>query len=301
MALRTAQVCTAVHANPMTWIARALWILLPVTIGGLIGDAATSGDGAAALAVSAWAVWAIGLFSSVVLAPVSLTVLRIVAPLPLFAGAVAAVSSPPDLLGWVGLAVAAAAVTACMSAEVGTDFVNGSAYGDERRVTIRIPSVLLAGPVELVWALTALPLPAAVLLGARGGRVAAVVVGVAGAALAVIGFRILHRLAGRWLVLVPAGITIVDPMALAEPILLRRTAIVRLGPAPVDSAALDLTVGAAGLILEADLSEPVELVQATRRGQVGEPVEVSSVLIAPSRPGRLLAMAEDRRIAVGRT
>ena len=51
-----------------------------------------------------------------------------------------------------------------------------------------------------------------------------------------------------------------------------------------------------------DLNEPVELVRAvTKRGAAGTPVETTSLLIAPTRPGDLLAIAEQRKIAVGRT
>jgi hypothetical protein len=271
-------------------------------LGGLLGDAAAGSDGGTGIAVVAWGVWAIGLFASFVLLPDALTVLRIVAPLPLVAGAVAAISDRPGPLGWLGLANAAVVAVVAMSADVGSGFVNGSAYGDERRVALRVPTPLLIGPIEAVWVCTAVPLPVAVSLLVQGEWVGGGILGVVGAVLAFAGFRALSRLARRWLVLVPAGITIVDDMALAEPVLLPRTAIRRLGPAPADSDALDLTVGAAGLILEASLSDPVELVPAPRRrGAVTEPVEVSAVLVAPSRPGELLALAEARRIAVGRT
>ena len=53
--------------------------------------------------------------------------------------------------------------------------------------------------------------------------------------------------------------------------------------------------------LKVDLSTPVELVPApSRRGAVAEPQEVAAVLVAPSRPGELLRLAESRRIAVAR-
>ena len=107
-------------------------------------------------------------------------------------------------------------------------------------------------------------------------------------------------MARRWLVFVPAGITIVDDLALAEPILLPRSRIVRLGPAPADTEARDLSIGAAGLIMQVDLDGPLELVPAVRRGGVAEPVEVTAVLVAPGRPGVMLAHAEERRIAVSR-
>ncbi|MBS1836923.1 MAG: hypothetical protein JST64_04430 [Actinobacteria bacterium] len=289
------------HVSPATWITRALWLAIPFTLGGLIGDALSGHPGATASTMAAWGLWALGLFASVVLLPTSLTLLRTIAPLPLLGGVLAALRVDPTTLGWVGLAVAGVAAVAAMAAEVGADFVDGSSYGDEQRVALRAPAVLLLGPIEAVWVLTAVPLPVAVLLACSGRWVAAGAVAVVGAALAVVGFRILHRLAVRWLVLVPAGVTIVDRMALAEPILLRRSDIVRLGPAPADTAAVDLTVGATGLIVQADLSTPVELVRATRRGATGVPIEVTSLLVAPSRPGRLLAIAEERRIVVGRS
>lgn len=294
------------HVTPLTWITRALWVLLPFTLGALLGDAAaeasTAGaDASLGVAVAAWAVWVLGLFALFVMLPDALVVLRVVAPLPLLAGAVAAVAQTPGALGWIGLAVAAAVAVLSMSADVGSDFVNGSSYGDERRVALRPPTALLVGPIEAVWAGTAVPLPVAVVLGVSRQWAGAAVLGVVGVGLALVGFRALSRLARRWLVLVPAGITVVDPMALAEPILLRRTSIARLGPAPADTDALDLTVGAGGLILQVDLSTPVELVPApSRRGAVAEPQEVAAVLVAPSRPGELLRLAESRRIAVAR-
>lgn len=302
MPLRSAQVCTAVNAKPLTWTVRVLWILLPLTLGGLLGDAAATGDGATAQTAVAWAVWAIGLFASFVQLPAALVLLRVVVPLPLVGGVVAAFTETPEPLGWAGLANAAAVAVVAMSAVVGGDFINGSSYGDEHRMSLRMPTALLLGPIEAVWFCTSVPLPLAMSVLGRGQWVGGGVLLVVGAVLAFAGFKALSRLARRWVVLVPAGLTIVDPMALAEPVLLKRTAIGRLGPAPVDTDAMDLTIGAGGLIIQADLNEPVELVRAvTRRAGVGTPVEANSILVAPTRPGELLALAEERRIAVDRT
>ena len=100
---------------------------------------------------------------------------------------------------------------------------------------------------------------------------------------------------------VPAGMTLVDPSVLAEPTLFRRDTITRLGPAPADTAARDLSSGASGLILQVDLNLPAPLLPFAGRSGIAEPVEVTSALIAPSRPGALLAEAERRGIAVQRT
>jgi hypothetical protein len=75
---------------------------------------------------------------------------------------------------------------------------------------------------------------------------------------------------------------------------------VRLGPAPADTDAFDLTAGAGGLIVQVDLAEPVEIAPAVRRGRVAEPIEITSALMAPARPGEMLAHAEGRKIAVSR-
>jgi hypothetical protein len=291
-----------VHTTPLTWVTRVLWFALPFTLGELLADAVADRSGPVRLlaAVLAWGVWAAGLGASLVPLPVTLTVLRVLAPLPVAAGVVAAVLSSPDTLGAIGLALAGAVAITSMAAEVGDWFINGSAYGDERRMPLRVPTALLLGPVEVVWALTTGPLVVGLfLLAARVWVWGALLAGV-GLVTAVVGFRTLARLARRWLVFVPAGITIVDDLALAEPILLPRSRIVRLGPAPADTEARDLSIGAAGLIMQVDLDGPLELVPAVRRGAVAEPVEVTAVLVAPGRPGVMLAHAEERRIAVSR-
>ena len=290
-----------VSASPLTWIVRAVWLSLPLTLGGLLSDALTQRSAAVATTTSvlAWTTWAAVLLASMVLQPVALVALRVLSPLAVLAGALAALDGPPGPWGWVGLASAAAVAVAAMSAEVGIEFINGAPYGDERRFPLRPPVALLAGPVPIVWCLLALPAPAGVLLLASGRWLPGALLVAMGAATAWWGWRVLSRLVRRWCVFVPAGITLVDDMALADPTLMRREDIVRLGPAPVDTDALDLSAGAAGLILQVDLAARGSVVPAAPRGGVTEAVETSAVLFAPSRPGALLAHAADRGIAVG--
>jgi hypothetical protein len=102
-------------------------------------------------------------------------------------------------------------------------------------------------------------------------------------------------------VFVPAGITLVDDMALVDPVLLRAEQVVRLGPAPADTTAVDLSAGATGLILQVDVSVPVSVLPTVGRGRVTEAVEVSSLLFAPSRPGALITHAATRRIGITAT
>ncbi|MFZ4519700.1 MAG: hypothetical protein ACOYOP_15025, partial [Microthrixaceae bacterium] len=216
--------------------------------------------------------------------------------------AVAAVEGgdAPGLWVWVGLVLAVGAAAATLAAESGMWFVDGASYGDELRLPLRPPAALLAGPLEIAWVLTVAPVVAgAVLLAARQWLLGGALL-VVGVATAWFGFRALDRLSQRCLVFVPAGMTLVDDLALAEPELFPRRAVVRFGPAPADSTALDLSAGAAGLILQVDLDEEIDPVPAAPRGGVAEAVRTRSVLLAPSRPGRALAEAEARRIHVGR-
>jgi hypothetical protein len=124
--------------------------------------------------------------------------------------------------------------------------------------------------------------------------VAGAVVTAAGAVAAWWGVRVLSRLLGRWCVFVPAGITLVDDLALAEPTLMRATDIAAVGPAPADTSALDLSAGATGLILQVDLHSSTGFLPAAPRGGVTEEVQATSVLLAPSRPGALIRRARER-------
>ncbi len=98
---------------------------------------------------------------------------------------------------------------------------------------------------------------------------------------------------------VPAGLVLHDPMALTDPVLFSRAGIRRLGPAPADTDALDLTRGALGLALELDVGpDPIELVPLEGRQPLAA-VRVEGVLFTPTRPGALLDEATRRRIRVG--
>jgi hypothetical protein len=292
-----------VRASPLTWITRALWLTLPLTLGDLVAGALDGRSDAVVVAGAAlaWTLWAATLLSSLVLLPLTLLAMRVMVPLALVGGVVAAVDTAPEALGWIGLASAAVVLVTALSADVGLDFVNGASYGDERRFPLRPPAALLLGPVPVVWALMALPLPAAILALAARQWVLGAVLGLLGAVAVVWGARVLARLTARWCVFVPAGITLVDDMALVDPVLLRAEQVVRLGPAPADTTAVDLSAGATGLILQVDVSVPVSVLPTVGRGRVTEAVEVSSLLFAPSRPGALIAHAATRRIGVTAT
>jgi hypothetical protein len=168
--------------------------------------------------------------------------------------------------------------------------VDGSSYGAERRFCLRTPTVLLAGPAPLASVVVAGSVAGAPLLLAAGQWVAGAVV----AAIAIVAVRVLvpavHQLARRWIVLVPAGLVVHDPLVMTDAVLLPRRMIASLAPAPatVEGRATDLTGGAAGLALELRLKEPVTVVPRWPR-RAAAPVHTDDLLFTPRRPGAVVS------------
>lgn len=289
-------------APGLVWFCRVVWLTLPVTLGDALGAALAGRDRTATwvVVVALWALWAVGLVALAVPHPIGLTTIRVLAPVPLTVGAVAAAVAAPGPLGWAGLVAAALVAVGPFGSAVGEWAINGTSYGDERWMPLRAPAPLLLGPIELAWAIAVIPFVVAAGAALDSNVPVAVLVGAFGLLGAWFALRSLHRLARRALVFVPAGMTLVDDLAVAEPILFPRRGVVRFGPAPADSTALDLTAGATGLVLEIDLDEPVSLVPAVGRGSIAEAVETRAALVAASRPGAVLRLAEERQVRVSR-
>jgi hypothetical protein len=287
------------------WPARVAWLLLPITVGSALGDAL--GEHSLAVARTggtlAWLVWVAGLLALAVPRTVSLTALRLGAPVVLPVAVWAALRHDRGGADVVAVAWAVLVLLLALAPTTADAMANGSSYGDERRMLLRTPTPLLLGPIPLVWLGTvAGPVLAPVLLAARawvlGGLVAVV-----GAAAAVAGARVLHGLSRRWVVFVPAGLVLHDLLAMVDAVFFPRTSITRLGPARDEhlvagQGVLDLTLGAVGVVLQLDLAEPRDV--APRRGRARpDPVDVSHLRFMPSRPGAVLEEAGRRRFAVG--
>jgi hypothetical protein len=289
------------------WATAVCWLVLPLAAGPSFGDALDERGRAVQLVATSglWGLWVVGLIAALVTSTVSLTVVRVLAPASVVAAGWAALvvpdgASAPESVA-LGLTTLAAVVS--LSAPVGDRFVNGSSYGDERRMPLRPPGLLLLGPIELTWAVVVAGVVTGPLLLAAEVWVPGGLLLVVGWAAAALGLRSLHALTRRWLVFVPAGLVVVDRMALTDSFLVQRQRVDSIGPAPTDTRALDLTVGAIGLALELRLTRPDALTPAPARRRGGdavvEPVEVEAVLVAPSRPGWVLEEARQRRLLVG--
>jgi hypothetical protein len=281
------------------WPARVTWLVLPAVLGPALGDALDDASRPVQVVASTglWLGWAAVLVATLVPTTVSLTALRVAAPAAVVSAMAAVVADGGSATTVVGLAGALVAALVAFWPGTGEAFVAGSSYGDERRMPLRVPGPLLAGPLVLVWAAAAAGVAAGPLLLAARQWIAGAAVLAVGVPVAVVAIRSLHTLARRWLVFVPNGVVVHDPLALAEPVLLRRADVRSFGPAPADTAALDLTRGALGLALEVTLAPPASVVLASGgRGGVSEATTAAALLVAPTRPGAVVAEAR-RRLA----
>ena len=304
---RTTDPAEARAALAGRWLALALWVSLPLAAGPAFADALDprSRSVQVVASVGLWLIWAAVVGAALVPRSATLTAIRIAMPASFAAAAWAALATPTFAADdAVALTVTLLAAIASLAAFTGAVFVNGSAYGDERRLPLRPPVSLLIGPIELAWLVCVAGAVAGPLLLAAESWIA-------GAALLVIGWpaawfaaRALHGLAQRWVVFVPAGFVVHDLMALTDPLLLPRRLVTALGPALADTRSADFTLGSAGLALQVDLVEPVEVTPVPRRTSPGqrpkpEPARVDSLLFAPTRPGAVLREARRRRLPVG--
>ncbi len=281
--------------------ARVTWAALPLTVGPALAEGLDGASGAvgATAAGMGWATWTAVLVGVLVPRTVGLTLLRVAAPAVVATAGWASLAGAGAPAAALALAWAAATVLAATTAATTDAFVDGSSYGHERRFGLRVPPALLAGPAPLAWLATAGPVVAAPVLAAAGSWVPAALVTAAGAVLVPRAVRALHGLSRRWVVFVPAGLVVHDPLVLADPVLFPTGQVHRLGLALEGTAALDLTRGALGLAVELEVERgaTVELRPASR-SVPGEVVAVERLLLAPLRPGALLTEAAERGLRV---
>ena len=289
------------RTHPVVWSFRVAWVALALIAGDGVSDALAGHSAAVRLTVGigSYALWAIVLIASCVFHPLTLTAIRILTPLGvgLCAWALTAVDAVAAL-GVLALVVSIVALGLVLASPVADAFVDGASYGDERRFALRAPASLLLGPGVVVWALcVAGGLAGPLCLAARAWTLGAVLT-LVGWPVTAWAARSLHLLARRWLVFVPAGVTLVDPITLVDSVLFPRTDIASLGPALSDSVARDLTGGAPGLALELQARRAGPVTVRTARSS-GEIIDVDAVLFTPSRPAAVLDEARRRDLPVG--
>jgi hypothetical protein len=282
------------------WVARGAWVLVAIIGGEAVDGAITDRSDAVRwfAGVSSWTLWGIVMTALAIPAVRSLTVARVGAPLSLVVAAVSAAAGTParDLA-----LLALPAVVACaaiFTADFGRAYVQASSYGDEERLPLRFPVAAGTAAVAMwaIWAPAIVLGP--VLIAAKNFIVGGIltVIAVAGIVLLVPKW---HRLSRRWLVLVPAGLVVHDPVVLADTLMVRTNQLAGMRLAPADTEAADLTGPASGFAIEVQASETVTTVFAfTPQEPNGRAIHMTGFLISPSRPGEALRTAAARGIPV---
>jgi hypothetical protein len=174
-------------------------------------------------------------------------------------------------------------------ADFGKRCVQTSAYGDEHRFPLRPPATFLPPMVVagLLWAAAILAAP---LLLATAQWAIGAVVAIVAAALTWLLLPRFNVLARRWLVFVPAGVVVHDQVVLGETLMVSRAELAGLGLALDGTEAADLTGPAGGHAVEIRLRSMVTTLLAPAKDSPrGKALHLQSFIVAPSRPGRVLA------------
>ena len=261
------------------WLMRVAWLAMPFTAGRLLSVALADLEPSfrSACSVGLWVIWGVVTLLAWVLHPTTLGLLRVWMPAGLAAICWAIIAARGELedLSWVetasGIAATAAATVICLISPIGMAYTDSLNYPSERRLLLRPPSALLLGLLLPVWVVAVGGMLSGPLLLASQNWLTGSIVTPVGILLSFRAHQSLLILTRRWLVFVPAGIVIHDPLALGNEARLIETADIA-GVSVVSAAdrrgeALrlgetnpgDLTLGALGAAVEFRLSSPCDL------------------------------------------
>jgi len=287
------------------WVARVAWVALALIPNGIAATLASHGRTAQLVfTLSAWALWALGTLAIFWLSPYSLSALRMVAPLAT-AGLVgfvfASLSTYADVavgdVAWslVGVAVGVLALVCIFLPAFGLLHVQASAYGDEKRLLLRVPAAQIAPIAVSYVVMAAFPIATLFAISAEVWWLAALCL-----VPTVLIFRVvpkrLHRFSRRWLVVVPAGVVVHDELLLAETFMVRTTAVTRVELSATSGEALNLTGNIAGvrghMVLIVQLREAEKLALSPYLAKMLgtlDALHVQSYAVAPTLAGHALA------------
>lgn len=281
-------------------MARVAWVVVPLS-GGAAIESAVDGRSSAVrwtTAVGGWSLFAIVAIALLIPAVISLTLARVAAPLVIVAAVGSAIAGGSGLEVALLVVPAIVATAAIFSADVGRWMVQASAYGDEDRFLLRSP--VAAGTAAIVaWLLWAVAFTTGPLMLAAQNWLVGIPVTVVALGLTLFVGPRWHAMSRRWLVLVPAGLVVHDPLVLADTLMVRSTQLLGLGLAHADTVAADLTGPASGYAIQIDTVESVSTVFAfTPKEPNGRAIHMTGFLVAPSRPGEVLERAQARGMPI---
>ena len=276
---------------------RFVWIAL-----GIVGSLSSSGalesrTDQVRWVVTIWvtAIWFGVLVAMLVPSVITLTIVRLAvpaAPIAAIAGLLAGSDTAPGVIAAI---LGAAAAVVALSADVGEQFIQSSAYGHERRFPLRPPGALLLGPIQVLWVVALGPLLCGPPLVAAGRTIVGGLLAIVGAGLMWVLAPRFHELGRRWIVFVPAGLVVHDHVPLSETVMVSAGDVEVVNLARADTAALDLTANALGPAIEISIRRPIAVARkGTTRGASSETAIADRLLVSPSRPGRVVAAARQR-------
>ena len=224
-----------------------------------------------------WLLWTSVGASLLVPSPTSLTIVRIVVPLSVV---VSVVAGQP-----LAVFCSVVALIVCASPMFVDVMVQGGAYGDEKRFALRTPLPYVV-PAVIAWLLyTASLIGGSLLLASRQYIIGAVLVAIGILLSRTIPQR-LHRLARRWLVLVPVGIVVHDHLVLHETIMAPSGKIQSVARTSDVGEAADLTGGVLGDRITIALTEADKVILSKITAKAlgtTEALHVKMFCIAPRR------------------
>ncbi|MEY4400615.1 MAG: hypothetical protein RL072_480 [Actinomycetota bacterium] len=267
----------------MTNSVRALWLLVALLPGAL-----DVREGSALAMWVMWLVWSTVAVAVLVLHPLSLTAARFFSPaLTLHAAWNVASSDEVNWAAVAGLAVLAISTILMFGSRYGTVHAQASAYGHERRHLLRPPVAVLL-PLAVLWLLAVVAGAFAMYAASLPVAVAALVVW---AALCYFTLRRALLLARRWLVFVPAGIAVHDPLVLRDTFMVRDHDVRELRASHNETQAFDATCTTWGSPLELVLAHPHDLSLSEFGARISDTLDrihVTALLVAPSRAEQAL-------------
>ena len=229
------------------------------------------------LLIWGWLLWTSVGASLLVPSPMSLTIVRIIVPLSVV---VSIAASQP-----LAIFCSVVALIVCASPVFVDAMVQGGAYGDESRFALRTPLPYVV-PAIIAWLLyTAALIGGSLLLAAQQYIVGAVLVTIGILLSRTIPQR-LHRLARRWLVLVPVGIVVHDHLVLHETIMAPSAKILSVARTSDVGEAADLTGGVFGERITIALTEADKVILSKITAKAlgtTEALHVKMFCIAPRR------------------
>ena len=281
----------------LLWLARVLWILVAALSENIISELVNvdSSIGSIIAEIIVWSLWFVTFLALLVPATISLTVIRTLGVLFISVIGLELITAEFSMFTRASLvAIIGCLLVYFFSALLGDVMINGSAYGSEKRFILKPPTFMLFTYLAIIWGLFIVLSITTIQLLIQNNLIGYLTL-ITVSALGFFGGKILHQFSRRWLVFVPAGFVIHDPLFLNNSVLFKRNNIEHLttsGIRTIDDETIDLTGGSSGLSSSLKTKEEITIDLKSEKTQA----ETRNIRFAASLPGLVLKEARSRGI-----